>query len=125
MLYSYYCSDPPWHVDLHAATKVESRRSAWEHNRSVPNGAMAAAAAATAGAGGAHFAPFEPNAEDHLRNFAVSPDERKQMEEDYRLALAMQKGEAVAATSSTGTTGSGRGTGDAPGVCTGVCWFCG
>ncbi|CAN0065421.1 unnamed protein product, partial [Scytosiphon promiscuus] len=47
-----------------------------------------------------------PNAEDHLRNFAVSPDERKQMEEDYRLALAMQKGEAVAAAS-TGTAGAG------------------
>lgn len=49
-----------------------------------------------------HFAPFQPDAEDHLRSFMVSPEERKQMEEDYHLALAMQKGEAA----DTGKTGA-------------------
>ncbi|CAB1098552.1 unnamed protein product [Ectocarpus sp. CCAP 1310/34] len=52
----------------------------------------------------AHYAPFQPDAENHLRNFAVTADERRQMEEDYRLALAMQKGEAAAAN---GTGGRG------------------
>eukprot|EP00904_Undaria_pinnatifida_P008866 jgi/Undpi1/5109/HiC_scaffold_19.g08461.m1 len=45
--------------------------------------------------GGAHFAPFRPEDEDHLRSFTVSADERKQMEEDYRMALALQKGEVA------------------------------
>lgn len=59
--------------------------------------------------GGNHFAPFRPDAEDHLRSFTVSPDEKRQMEEDYRLALAMQKGEAVGARGSGGGGGGGGG----------------
>lgn len=49
------------------------------------------------GVEGVHFAPFRPDAEDHLRSFTVTAEERRQMEEDYRLALAMQKGEAAVA----------------------------
>lgn len=38
-----------------------------------------------------HFAPFQPDAEDHLRIFTVSADQRRHMEENYWLALSMQK----------------------------------
>lgn len=80
--------------------QVENRHSAWEHSRLVPPGSGGIGNGAAAAGG--HFAPFQPDAEDHLRNFAVSVDERRQMEEDYRLALAMQKGEAAAAAGSRG-----------------------
>ncbi|CAN0170977.1 unnamed protein product [Ascophyllum nodosum] len=66
------------------------------------------------GSGGASsfYAPFKPEAEDHLRSFTLTPEEKKQMEEDYMLAVAMQKGEAVA-----GAAGSG--LGEAPALASG------
>lgn len=97
---------PPPPQPVSPTPQVEARRSGWEHRRLVPPsssgggggfGGRMAAAAASAAAGAAQFAPFQPGAEDHLRTFAVSTDERRQMEEDYRLALALQKNEAVAA----------------------------
>lgn len=70
---------------------------------------------AATGQEGVHFAPFQPDAEDHLRSFKVLPEERQQMEEDYRMALAMQKGEAaVAAGGGGGGGGADVGGGGAP-----------
>lgn len=60
---------------------------------------------AATGQEGVHFAPFQPDAEDHLRSFKVLPEERQQMEEDYRMALAMQKGEAAVAAGGGGGGG--------------------
>jgi len=70
---------------------------------------------------GVHFAPFQPDSEDHLRNFAVSAEERRQMEEDYRLALAMQKGEAAAAAAASSGPGKLRGSPYRVCVCVCVC----
>ncbi|CAN0239360.1 unnamed protein product [Ectocarpus sp. 4 AP-2014] len=93
--------------------QVETRHTEWERSRLIPPGTAAAGIGGMVGGGGgggrrgsadAHYAPFQPDAENHLRNFVVTADERRQMEEDYRLALAMQKGEAAAAN---GTGGRG------------------
>ncbi|CBN74029.1 conserved unknown protein [Ectocarpus siliculosus] len=90
-----------------ALEEVETRHTVWERSRLIPPGTAAAGMGGMVGGGGgggggrgstdAHYAPFQPDAENHLRNFAVTADERRQMEEDYRLALAMQKGEAAVA----------------------------
>jgi len=89
----------------------------------MPPGAMGGGGrGGSSASAGVHFAPFQPDSEDHLRNFAVSAEERRQMEEDYRLGLAMQKGEAAAAAAASSGPGKLRGSPYRVCVCVCMCF---
>lgn len=80
-------------VETHGTALIRARRQ--NGPASFPPPPAGPGGVEGGGGGGVHFAPFRPEAEDHLRSFTVSPEERRQMEEDYKLALAMQKGETA------------------------------
>lgn len=85
--------DDTCQVEAEGALLVRARRS---HPPRHPPGPGGGAGRGPPPPRDSHFAPFRPEAEDHLRSFALTPDEKKQMEDDYKLALAMQRDEAAA-----------------------------